>query len=238
MIARRSGRILNLGSTAGFQAGPGMATYYATKAFVNSFTEALVYELRGTGVAATVSLSGRHRHRVRKGRGHRGIALFHLGTTSAEFVARPRLPHDDGGQADVTPRLARKLGLQLLRIGSRGQVRGVTARINQIEAPRRGGRSATEAHLEADRRLAAAAREAEVAQDVHHAGLGVAAARQCRARDHRNRHGPRSSIVSLNDTRPLRPEPGGFAARSNRAASAARPARPCRRRRARGCPRP
>ena len=74
MIARRSGRILNLGSTAGFQPGPGMAIYYATKAFVNSFTEALAYELRGTGVTATVSLSGRHRHRVRQGRRHRGVA--------------------------------------------------------------------------------------------------------------------------------------------------------------------
>src|SRR5258705_1117878 len=36
MVARGSGRVLNLGSTAGFQPGPFMATYYATKAFVNS----------------------------------------------------------------------------------------------------------------------------------------------------------------------------------------------------------
>ncbi|HEY1535893.1 MAG TPA: SDR family NAD(P)-dependent oxidoreductase, partial [Polyangiaceae bacterium] len=55
MLARRSGRILNLGSTAGFQPGPYMATYYATKAFVNSFSEALTYELRGTGVSVTLS---------------------------------------------------------------------------------------------------------------------------------------------------------------------------------------
>ena len=47
MLARQSGRILNVGSTAGFQPGPYMATYYATKAFVNSFSEALSYELRG-----------------------------------------------------------------------------------------------------------------------------------------------------------------------------------------------
>jgi short-subunit dehydrogenase len=41
MLARGRGRILNIGSTAGFQAGPYMATYYASKAFVNSFSEAL-----------------------------------------------------------------------------------------------------------------------------------------------------------------------------------------------------
>jgi short-subunit dehydrogenase len=54
MIARRRGRILNLGSTAGFQPGPGMTVYYASKAFVNSFTAGLAYELKGTGVTATV----------------------------------------------------------------------------------------------------------------------------------------------------------------------------------------
>jgi short-subunit dehydrogenase len=58
MIARQSGRVLNIGSTAGFQPGPFMATYYASKAFVNSFTEALWYELKGTGVTATVSCPG------------------------------------------------------------------------------------------------------------------------------------------------------------------------------------
>lgn len=58
MTARRSGRILDIGSTAGFQSGPFMATYYASKAFVNSFTEALAYELEGTGVSATLSSPG------------------------------------------------------------------------------------------------------------------------------------------------------------------------------------
>lgn len=58
MVERRAGRILNIGSTAGFQPGPYMATYYATKAFVNSFTEALASELEGTGVTATVSCPG------------------------------------------------------------------------------------------------------------------------------------------------------------------------------------
>ncbi len=58
MVARRRGRILNVASIAGFQPGPLMATYYATKAFVISFTEALAEELRGTGVTATALCPG------------------------------------------------------------------------------------------------------------------------------------------------------------------------------------
>lgn len=58
MVKRGRGRVLNVGSTAGFQPGPFMTGYYASKAFVNSFTEALAFELKGTGVTATVSCPG------------------------------------------------------------------------------------------------------------------------------------------------------------------------------------
>jgi len=59
MIKRRSGRILNLASTAAFQPGPGMAVYYATKAYVLSFSEALAEELRNSGVSVTPCVRGR-----------------------------------------------------------------------------------------------------------------------------------------------------------------------------------
>ncbi len=58
MIERGSGRVLNVASTAGFLPGPFMAVYYAAKAYVISFTEALSEELRGTGVTATVLCPG------------------------------------------------------------------------------------------------------------------------------------------------------------------------------------
>lgn len=58
MLARNSGRILNVGSVAGFVPGPLQAVYYATKAFVNNFTEALANELQGTKVTATVLCPG------------------------------------------------------------------------------------------------------------------------------------------------------------------------------------
>jgi hypothetical protein len=58
MIERRRGGVLNVGSLAGFLPGPGMAVYFATKAFVLSFTEALTEELAGTGVTATALCPG------------------------------------------------------------------------------------------------------------------------------------------------------------------------------------
>jgi short-subunit dehydrogenase len=54
MKQRKSGRILNVGSIAAFQPGPNLAVYAASKAYVMHFTEALNYELRDTGVTATV----------------------------------------------------------------------------------------------------------------------------------------------------------------------------------------
>lgn len=58
MIERGHGKILNVASTAAFQPGPLMANYYATKAFVLSFSEALHNELEGTGVSVTALCPG------------------------------------------------------------------------------------------------------------------------------------------------------------------------------------
>jgi short-subunit dehydrogenase len=58
MIARKTGGVLNVASTAAFQPGPLMATYYASKAFVLSFSEALWEEARGTGVRVSCLCPG------------------------------------------------------------------------------------------------------------------------------------------------------------------------------------
>ena len=58
MIARHSGRIMNVASTAGFQPGPLMAVYYATKAYVISFSEAIANEVRHSGVTVTCFCPG------------------------------------------------------------------------------------------------------------------------------------------------------------------------------------
>jgi short-subunit dehydrogenase len=58
MLAQRNGKIMNVASTAAFQPGPLMAVYYATKAYVLSFTEALANEVAGSGVSVTCFCPG------------------------------------------------------------------------------------------------------------------------------------------------------------------------------------
>src|SRR3954452_8342803 len=58
MIKAKSGRVLNVASTAAFQPGPLMAVYYATKAYVLSFSQALAEELRNAGVTVTALCPG------------------------------------------------------------------------------------------------------------------------------------------------------------------------------------
>lgn len=58
MINRQSGRIMNVASTAAFQSGPTMSVYYATKAYVLSFSEALANEVREKGITVTALCPG------------------------------------------------------------------------------------------------------------------------------------------------------------------------------------
>src|SRR5664280_777073 len=73
MISRRSGKILNVASTASFQPGPTMSVYFATKAFVLSFSEAIDNEVREHGITVTAlcpgsTKSGFHSVAAREGR--------------------------------------------------------------------------------------------------------------------------------------------------------------------------
>lgn len=58
MVGKRKGRVLNVASTAAFQPGPLMAVYYASKAYVLSFSEALANELKEFGVNVTALCPG------------------------------------------------------------------------------------------------------------------------------------------------------------------------------------
>jgi uncharacterized protein len=138
MIARKSGRILDVGSTAGFPPGPFMAVYYATKAFVNSFTEALSYELRGTGVTATVSCPGATATEFADVAGNSRSLLFRLGAASASTVAREGYRAMMKGKPMVIHGLRNKLTVQSLRISPRALMRAVTASLNPRPAAKIG----------------------------------------------------------------------------------------------------
>jgi uncharacterized protein len=88
MIARRSGRVMNVASTAGFQPGPLMAVYYATKAYVISFSEAIANELRHSGVTVTCFCPGATHTGFAERAGTQNSRLFkQLGAMNAEAVA-------------------------------------------------------------------------------------------------------------------------------------------------------
>jgi short-subunit dehydrogenase len=88
MLERRTGRIMNVASTAAFQPGPLMAVYYATKAYVLSFSEALANELRGSGVTVTCFCPGATNTGFAKRAGLEGSRLFKIAAMDAGTVAR------------------------------------------------------------------------------------------------------------------------------------------------------
>lgn len=88
MIARRRGGILNVASTAAFQPGPGMAVYYATKAYVLSFSEAVGEELIGTGVTVSTLCPGPTKTNFTAVAGGRTSKFFLRAAMSAEEAAR------------------------------------------------------------------------------------------------------------------------------------------------------
>jgi len=88
MLARRCGRIMNVASTAGFQPGPLMAVYYATKAYVISFSEALANEVRSAGVTVTCFCPGATHTGFAKRAGNDKSRLFkQLGAMNVDKVA-------------------------------------------------------------------------------------------------------------------------------------------------------
>ena len=88
MLARHSGRIMNVASTAGFQPGPLMAVYYATKAYVISFTEAIANEVRHSDVTVTCFCPGATHTGFAERAGNDKSRLFkRLGAMRAEKVA-------------------------------------------------------------------------------------------------------------------------------------------------------
>ncbi len=126
MAARGSGRILNIASTAAFQPGPTMAVYYATKAYVLSFTEALAEELRGTGVTATAFCPGAFASGFQEV-ARAGNTRLIKGRTlpSSADTADQALRAMERGSVVTVPGLTNKLGASMIRFSPRPLVRRV-----------------------------------------------------------------------------------------------------------------
>jgi short-subunit dehydrogenase len=131
MVRRGHGRVLNLGSTAGFQPGPFMAVYYASKAFVNSFTEALWYELKGTGVTATVSCPGATATEFSAVAGSDKSRLFSFGAMGSEEVAREGYQAMLKGKPLAVHGLKNKVLASSVRFSPRAIVREIAAMMNR-----------------------------------------------------------------------------------------------------------
>ncbi len=131
MVKRGSGRVLNVGSTAGFQPGPLMAGYYASKAFVNSFTEALAFELKGTGVTATVSCPGATATEFAGVAGNDKTALFKAGAMGAAEVAADAYRAMHAGRVVVVHGARNKLSVWLGALSPRPVLTAIAASLNQ-----------------------------------------------------------------------------------------------------------
>src|SRR2546423_3759405 len=119
MIQRRRGAILNVSSSAGFLPIPGMAVYAATKAYANSFTEALRAELDNTGVSATALCSGPVHTEfgdVAKRTGGQPETGPELVYVSVEQAVRDALAAIESDKPLVIPGFVMKLGMFLVRL--------------------------------------------------------------------------------------------------------------------------
>src|SRR5262249_37560349 len=117
MLDRGWGRILNVASTAAFQPGPLMAVYYATKAYVLSFSEAPANELAGTGVTVTTLCPGPTLTDFQRRAGVSETPLFRGPLTmDAATVARAGYRAMLRGDGLVVPGIANNVLMQALRI--------------------------------------------------------------------------------------------------------------------------
>ncbi len=136
MLQRRRGRILNLASTAAFQPGPLMAVYYATKAYVLSFSEALANETAGTSVTVTALCPGPTLTEFQKQAGLEETRLFRSPLVlDARSVALAGYRGMLRGKRVVVPGFGNKLLVAAERVTPRRLVTAITRRIQETRKP-------------------------------------------------------------------------------------------------------
>jgi short-subunit dehydrogenase len=131
MVARGRGAVANLASTAAFQPGPRMAVYYASKAFVLSFSEALDHELRGSGITVTAVCPGPTPTGFQAAAGLQGSRLLRAGLMmDVGAVADAAYRGIRRGKRLVIPGIANRLGVQAVRFFPRRLITAVVGFAN------------------------------------------------------------------------------------------------------------
>src|SRR6478752_6618446 len=125
MIARKSGGIINVASTAAFQPGPKMAVYFATKAFVLSLTEALHEELKPHGIKVSCLCPGPTRTEFGEVAGFGGNGLFDRVAMNPDKVVRAGLDGLERNHAVVVPGWMNKVTAASTRFAPRLIVRKI-----------------------------------------------------------------------------------------------------------------
>lgn len=129
MIARKSGAMLNVASTAAFQPGPKMAVYFATKAFVLSLSEALHEELKPHGIKVSCLCPGPTRTEFGDVAGFGGNGLFDKVAMEAPAVVEAGLAALDRNRAVVVTGWVNRLGAASTRFAPRSVVRRIAGAI-------------------------------------------------------------------------------------------------------------
>jgi uncharacterized protein len=127
MIGRGTGGIINLASVAAFQPGPYMAVYYASKAYVLSFSQAIAYETRGSSVVVTAVCPGATESEFAEVAGLAGSRLLRQASMGACEVARLAIEGHRAGKPLVTTGAANKIVPLASRLLPRGLVMSLVA---------------------------------------------------------------------------------------------------------------
>lgn len=131
MVARADGAILNVASTAAFQPGPWMAVYYASKAFVLSFSEALHEEVRHKGVRVTALCPGPTRTEFAERAGMHDMALFERFAGDAGLVVRDGLAAVRAGEAVRVSGVLNRAVAESTRFAPRGLMRWMSGTLQK-----------------------------------------------------------------------------------------------------------
>jgi short-subunit dehydrogenase len=131
MREKNYGKILNVGSTAGFQPGPNFAVYYATKAFLNSWSQATAHELKGTGISMTLLCPGPTETEFADVAGMKKSRAFKTGAMKSFPVSKQGYEAMINGESITISGTFNKLMLQSQRFVPRSLVLNIASKLNR-----------------------------------------------------------------------------------------------------------